>query len=231
MHLLTEALQDRKPSLVHDGPKATRDHSTICDVFSSSFSCCCFLYGRLCLYSENATVPKLRDFFFFFFTFWLQHGMWGLSSLTKDRTQAPCVGSMEFQPVGHQGSPSSVTFEERDPTHWWESPLCRSQGQSWRPHKSASGASVWWAEMEEESRKKEGSYTHAHPQAHLEIRWLHLVSLEKSLSPTSCSLFSPDGPLKVLQGPEEARAWHSPQDSCPGKGLRAHWVRLDQHHP
>ena len=33
VHLLTEALQDRRPSLVHDGPKATRDHSTICDVF------------------------------------------------------------------------------------------------------------------------------------------------------------------------------------------------------
>ena len=130
MHLLAEALQDRKPSLVPDGPKATRDHSTICDVFSSSF-CCCFLYGRLCVHSENITVPKLRDFFFFL-TFWLQHSMWGLSSLTKNRTQASCVGSMESQRVDHQGSPSSVTFEERDLTHWWEwSHLCRSQGQSW----------------------------------------------------------------------------------------------------
>lgn len=51
--------------------------------------------------------------------------------------------------------------------------------------------------MEEQSRKKEDSDIHAHPQAHLEIRWLHLVSLENSLSPASCSLFSPDGPLKV----------------------------------
>ena len=145
--------------------------------------------------------------------------MWGLSSLTKDRTQAPCVGSMESQPVGHQGSPLSVTVEERDPTPWWGwSQLCRSQGQSWRPHRSASGASVWWAEMEEESRKKEGSHTHAHPQAHLAIRWLHLVSLEKCLSPTSCSLFSPDGPLKVLQGPEEIVHGIHPKTPALGRG-------------
>ena len=83
------------------------------------------------MHSENITVPKLWDFLFFL-TFWLQHGMWGLSSLTKDRTQASCIGSMESQPVDHQGSPSSVTFEEGDFTHWWEwSRLCRSQGQSW----------------------------------------------------------------------------------------------------
>ena len=33
--------------------------------------------------------------------------MWheGLSSLTRDQTQALCIGSMESQPLDHQGSP------------------------------------------------------------------------------------------------------------------------------
>ena len=30
---------------------------------------------------------------------------WDLISLTKDGNWAPCVGSTEFQPVNHQGSP------------------------------------------------------------------------------------------------------------------------------
>ena len=33
------------------------------------------------------------------------HGLRDLSSPTKDQTQAPCSGSMESQPLDHQGSP------------------------------------------------------------------------------------------------------------------------------
>ena len=38
----------------------------------------------------------------------LQHV--GSSSLTRDRTWAPCTGSSESQPLDHQGSPISITF-------------------------------------------------------------------------------------------------------------------------
>jgi len=40
---------------------------------------------------------------FFFLAMW---SMWDLSSPTRDWTQAPCIGSLEFQPLDHQGSPS-----------------------------------------------------------------------------------------------------------------------------
>ena len=33
------------------------------------------------------------------------HGMWDLSSPTRGQTHAPCTGSMESQPLDHQGSP------------------------------------------------------------------------------------------------------------------------------
>ena len=33
-----------------------------------------------------------------------------LSSLTRDRTRAPCSGSVESQPLDLQGSPSSFNF-------------------------------------------------------------------------------------------------------------------------
>ena len=32
----------------------------------------------------------------------------GSTSLTKDQTQAPCIGSMESYPLHHQGSPDNV---------------------------------------------------------------------------------------------------------------------------
>ena len=35
---------------------------------------------------------------------------WDLSSSTRDLTHAPCIGSTESLPLGHQGSPSSVSF-------------------------------------------------------------------------------------------------------------------------
>ena len=34
----------------------------------------------------------------------------GSSSLTRDRTQAPCIGSMESYPLCHQGSPLWMKF-------------------------------------------------------------------------------------------------------------------------
>ena len=38
-------------------------------------------------------------------------GMCDLGSLTRDRTCAPCVASMESKPLDHQGSPKSRVFK------------------------------------------------------------------------------------------------------------------------
>ena len=40
----------------------------------------------------------------------LSFGMWDLSSLTRDRTQAACTGSVDSQPLDHQGSPKDFAF-------------------------------------------------------------------------------------------------------------------------
>ena len=40
----------------------------------------------------------------------LSHGTLDLSSPTQGGTQAPCVESMEFQPLDHQGSPTDGYF-------------------------------------------------------------------------------------------------------------------------
>ena len=34
----------------------------------------------------------------------MPHSMWDLSSLTKDPTCVPCIGTEESQPLDHQGS-------------------------------------------------------------------------------------------------------------------------------
>ena len=50
-------------------------------------------------------------------------GMWVPSSLTKNWTQAPCIGSVESWPLNHQGSPVNQLFKETHPGDWfiWES--------------------------------------------------------------------------------------------------------------
>ena len=50
----------------------------------------------------------------------LQHV--GSRSPTRDRTRAPCIGSVESQPLGHQGSPSEAVLVAL-PSHtplWFE---------------------------------------------------------------------------------------------------------------
>ena len=36
--------------------------------------------------------------------------MWNLSSLTRERTCAPCLGNVEYQPLDSQGSPLPPFF-------------------------------------------------------------------------------------------------------------------------
>ena len=38
-------------------------------------------------------------------------GIWNLSSPTQDRTQAPCIGSTESEPLDHQGGPREDLFD------------------------------------------------------------------------------------------------------------------------
>ena len=53
---------------------------------------CCFLFS---------------PFFFSFFLVAL-HGMWDLSFLTRDQICAPCIGSVESEPLDYQESPISL---------------------------------------------------------------------------------------------------------------------------
>ena len=59
-------------------------------------------------YKERLTIyrPKHLKVVPFLKMFLIEpRGMWGLSSLTRDRTRGPCSENMESQPLDHQGSP------------------------------------------------------------------------------------------------------------------------------
>ena len=72
----------------------------------------CVLWSFIC---ENSLMPGLIYiyiyiyifFFFFFFLIFLDSpcGKWDRSSLTRDWTRTPCVGSSESSPLDRQGSP------------------------------------------------------------------------------------------------------------------------------
>ena len=60
------------------------------------------------LLRESVIFPSiLQDLIFFFFG---HMGMWVLSAPTRDRTCAPCSGSMESSPVDHPGIPEADAF-------------------------------------------------------------------------------------------------------------------------
>ena len=57
---------------------------------------------------EVSRQPSIKlGLFFFFNVFWLlgNCSRQAVSSLTRDQTQAPCIGNLEFYPLDHQGSP------------------------------------------------------------------------------------------------------------------------------
>ena len=56
--------------------------------------------------TEPLRKPFLIPFFFFLSFFAYPHGMWDLSSPTRDRTCAPCIGKAVFffSPFGCAGS-------------------------------------------------------------------------------------------------------------------------------
>lgn len=47
------------------------------------------------------------------------YSMWDFSSLTKDRTHAPCSGSMESQPLERQGYVSIVSLDASATLSLW----------------------------------------------------------------------------------------------------------------
>ena len=49
--------------------------------------------------------PPFLSFSFSFSFLAVPRSMWDLSSLTRDQTRAPCIGSAESSPLDHQGSP------------------------------------------------------------------------------------------------------------------------------
>ena len=56
------------------------------------------------------TNPEIQNFFFFSFSCATPYSMENLSSLTRDQTHAPCIGSGESELLDHQGSPRSRAF-------------------------------------------------------------------------------------------------------------------------
>ena len=58
---------------------------------------------------DQSRDPELF-FFFFSFSFGTPYSMENLSSLTRDRTCAPCIGSGESELLDHQVSPRSRAF-------------------------------------------------------------------------------------------------------------------------
>ena len=73
-----------------------------------------FTYFFFSFFFLNWPCSYVRIMFIYFLKFILAmpHGMWGLSSLIKEQTQAPWFGSTESYPLGCQGSPSVSFFNE-----------------------------------------------------------------------------------------------------------------------
>ena len=57
------------------------------------------------------SIRSLHEFLFFKKFLAMPHDMWDLSSLTRDQTCAPCIGSADSKPLDDQGSPSSCILE------------------------------------------------------------------------------------------------------------------------
>ena len=72
------------------------------------------------------------------------YGMQDLSSPTRDRTHAPCIGITESHPLDHQGSPMTWSQLHTKNAHSWDFPggpvaktlcsQCRGPGQGARSH-------------------------------------------------------------------------------------------------
>ena len=75
------------------------------------------VYGHL-IYYKGATVNKGERWSFFFhfiysfFFFATLHSMWNFSYSTRNRTHTLRIGSTEFQPLDHQGSPRDDLFNK-----------------------------------------------------------------------------------------------------------------------
>ena len=109
----------------------------------------------------------------------LSCSMWDLSSPTRDRTWAPCIGSTEFYPLDHHGSPSWDSLLV-DSWSWWQpDPEPGTWEGGWCKKGNWSVAGVSWPEHEAEARPNSEVTAPAPPTITLSVGW--------SLAP-----FSPD---------------------------------------
>ena len=67
-----------------------------------------------CKIKWDANANKSFFIFIYLFILAVTCGMWDPSSLTGDRTRAPCIGSAESQPLDHKGSLLEAFLNEKD---------------------------------------------------------------------------------------------------------------------
>jgi len=87
-----------------------------CLTFSTYFASACISHG--CFISSITGFGVGLFIYLFIFLFGCDGSyLWhvGSSSLMRDQTQAPCIGSTEFYSLAHQGSPNYTVFKlQRD---------------------------------------------------------------------------------------------------------------------
>ena len=137
----------------------------------------------------------------------------GSSFLTRDRTRAPCIGSVESYPLRHQGSPPSV-FLTLCPilascSLWLLSPGWWERGLWLLPRTSVSLSEL------------KVSCLSLYPASSLRPGLSNWLKNEKDWSgPYTCLLFP------VAQHPQDTAWWHlsgpavkTPKQTCPGWSL------------
>ena len=83
-----------------------------CLTFSTYFASACISHG--CFISSITGFGVGLFIYLFIFLFGCDGSyLWhvGSSSLMRDQTQAPCIGSTEFYSLAHQGSPNYTVFK------------------------------------------------------------------------------------------------------------------------
>ena len=95
-----------------------------CSVYSPTsnlFCCCCYFYLFYLFWLCRALVAARGIFFYLVVACrLLSCGMHvGSSSLTRDGTWAPCLGSAESYPLDHQGSPPPTFFSPQFNNIFW----------------------------------------------------------------------------------------------------------------
>ena len=80
------------------------------------------LLGVLHLWGVSVSVRTVSSLFFYIYFVYLflaaPQDMWDLSSLARGQACAPCIGSVESQPLDSQGSPSLCFLKNKIPSQF-----------------------------------------------------------------------------------------------------------------